>query len=126
MITVMAPYDLPTESIVLNGPEYNDTISATGTLKTIIAKDSTKYTYIKRRNRRKWNYKFLVDLELGLKLKTLITNNTAKHLRVVTSDGDLIRVLCVNDSFVLTANGRRYDISLTFEGEIIHAANVEC
>lgn len=117
-LTLMAPHDLPQTSIVLPLPKLSDDVSATDSIQVKESMNNTVWTYVKRTDRRKFNFTFELTHEKEEEFRRFFEVYVAKNIRMFHWDGTLWIVNFASpifDSTTVAVNEYK-DLTIELEG----------
>ena len=87
MFTLEAPHPLLQTTTLLPNPQFSDNEGLLGSVNRKLAIDGTRYTYVKRRDRRKLKWTFWLSRNKGLELRAFIQSYFAAKIRVTDLRG---------------------------------------
>ena len=87
MFQFSAPYPMLQTTTVLPSPQFSDIETSLDTVTRKLAVDGTRYTYVKRRTRRKLKWTFWVSRNKGLELRAFIFAYFASQIKVIDHNG---------------------------------------
>jgi len=87
MFTLQAPYPMLQTTTVLRNPEFSDSEGMMVSVSRKTAIDGTRYTYVKRKGRRKLKWYFRISRNKGLELRAFIMAYFASKIMVTDHNG---------------------------------------
>lgn len=128
MITLQAPYELPATAIYLPSPTFNDKLNIGVEISQKVAIDNTRYTYVKRRERRRFSYTFYIPFEKNLELKMFVDLYLTDNIKLVNHLNETWNVKLTSEPVTHTFKTRsnHCETLLVFEGVRIYASVIEC
>ena len=87
MFQLEAPYPAVQTISLLPNPQFSDQEGLLSTVSRKLAMDGTRYTYVKRRNRRKLKWTFQVTRNKGLEIRAFFQSYFASKVRVTDHNG---------------------------------------
>lgn len=87
MFTLQAPYPLLQTTMLLPNPQFSDQEGLTATVTRKLAMDGTRYTYVKRKDRRKLKWSFRLMRNKALELRAFLYSYFASSARIVDHNG---------------------------------------
>ena len=87
MFTLEMPHPLLQTTTLLPSPQFSDNEGLLGSVNRKLAIDGTRYTYVKRRDRRKLKWTFWLSRNKGLELRAFIQSYFAAKIRVTDHRG---------------------------------------
>ena len=87
MFIFEAPYPAIQTTSLLPNPQFSDQEGSLATVTRKLAIDGTRYTYVKRRNRRKLKWTFQVTRNKGLEVRAFFQSYFASKVRVTDHNG---------------------------------------
>jgi hypothetical protein len=82
MFTLQAPYPLLQTTTLLPDPKFSDSEGLMASVTRKTAMDGTRYTYVKRKGRRKLKWSFWLTRNKGLELRAFIMSHFASQIKV--------------------------------------------
>lgn len=128
MIILQAPYDLLETTIFLPSPSFGDTLSLRLGLNRKVSINNVRYTYVKRKNRQKIDYTFLITREKSFELQVFVKDYVTAYLKLTNHKNEIWKMRFVSDPFTYVAKTRdeRIEILLSFEGILINGSVINC
>lgn len=83
MFRMTAPYPTPQTLTVMPNPQLSDQEINLNAVNRCIALDGTRYTYVKRRQRRKLRWTFLLTRNKGLEVRAFFMSYFASQIKIV-------------------------------------------
>lgn len=82
MITLEAPFPAIEATSVLPAPRFSDQERSLASVSRKFASDGTRYTYVRRRDRRRLNWTFLLSRPKALELRAFLMAHFASKVRI--------------------------------------------
>jgi hypothetical protein len=128
MFVLEAPYPAFKVRSHLPNPQFSDGESVLGTVSRKMAVDGTRYTYVKKRPRRKLSWRFHISRNKMLELRAVLLTYAALRFRITdhndrvwigyfTSNPAEFEGLSRAAPALTPVRGELYAIDLEFEGE---------
>lgn len=131
MFMLQAPYPSLQTASILPNPQFSDQEALLGTVSRKLAVDGTRYTYIKRRGRRKLLWTFRLSREKALEVREFLFTYFASKIRITDHKGQAWLGYFTSNPFEFESQGRAapaisansrgeiQTVSLEFEGETV-------
>ena len=87
MFILEAPYPLLQTTTLLPNPQFSDSEAVLGTVNRKLTINGTRYTYVKRRDRRKLKWTFRLSRNKGMELRAFIQSYFAVKIRATDHRG---------------------------------------
>jgi len=87
MFTLQAPYPSLQTTRLLPNPQLSDQEGLTATVTRKTAMDGTRYTYVKRKQRRKLKWTFRLMRNKGLELRAFLFAYFASPVKIIDHNG---------------------------------------
>ena len=106
MFTFQAPNPTLQTTMLLPNPQFSDCENLTSTVARKTAMDGTRYTYVKRKGRRKLKWVFKLSRNKSLELRAFIMSYFASAIKI-TDHNDRVWVgVLTNNPFEFDTTGR--------------------
>lgn len=129
MFRMTAPYPASQTLTVMSNPQFSDQETNLNSVSRLIAMDGTRYTYVKRRTRRKLQWTFRLTRNKGLEVRAFFVAYFASQIKIVDHRNRIWVGYFTSNPFEFEAESRAYpaitpmprgetiSISIEFEGE---------
>jgi hypothetical protein len=99
MFTIQAPYPLLNTTTVLPNPQFSDQEGTLHTMSRKLAMDGTRYTYVKKKDRKKLKWSFKMTRNKSLELRAFIFAYFANQIKVTDHNDRVWTGYLVNNPF---------------------------
>lgn len=106
MFQFEAPYPGIETTSLLPNPQFSDQEGSLATVTRKSAMDGTRFTYVKRRDRRKLRWQFQLTRNKGLEVRAFIQSYFASKIRVIDHNGRVWIGHFTSNPFELDTPGR--------------------
>lgn len=129
MFKLQAPFPRIQTTSLLPNPEFGDSENLAVEVNLKRAMDGTRYTYVKRKGRRRLQWTFHLSRNKGLEVRAFLQTYLASKVRLVDHNGRVWIGVFMNNPFEFETDartapaiapmprGERQVITLEFEGE---------
>jgi hypothetical protein len=121
MFVIQAPYPMLQTTTVLPTPQFSDAEGLIHTVSRKLAMDGTRYTYIKKRARRKMQWTFKMTRNKSLELRAFIMSYFASRIKITDHNDRVWMGYFTNNPFEFDTSERAAPaISPMPRGELVH------
>ncbi len=129
MFQMIAPYPASQTMTVMPNPQFSDQETNLNTVSRRTAMDGTRYTYVKRRARRKLQWTFRLSRNKGLEVRAFFMSYFASQIKIVDHQNRTWVGYFTSNPFEFETQSRAYptitpmprgetvSIDIEFEGE---------
>ncbi len=128
MMILQAPYEQIQTTTYLPSPQLGDKVSPVAQVTRKVSMDNTKYTYVRRKGRRKLQLQFDLHRNKAFELQAFVAVYLTADIRLTFANGEVWKVKLTNNPFeyITTSRGNYLTVELQLEGIKTNAANVTC